>query len=130
MFTLGYFFAVPGPPQDLAIVGFRSRYVALSWTPPPEEDKNGELRQYIIHVVPEQPWLEASKYMTAASVLFYTVHGLHPYSNYSISVAAYTIASGPNSTAVQLQTQQEGEIHISLLDVVEPIKEAGTSSHH
>ncbi|CAI8037191.1 Phosphatidylinositol phosphatase PTPRQ [Geodia barretti] len=98
---------VPGPPQDLAIVGFRSRYVTLSWTPPPEEDKNGELRQYIIHVVPEQPWLEASKYMTAASVLFYTVHGLHPYSNYSISVAAYTIASGPNSTAVQLQTQQE-----------------------
>lgn len=83
--------------------------MTLTWTKPSAEHQNGVIRTYHIHVIPTEPWLQPSRYITPSAETSYTVQDLHPYSNYIINVAAVTTGPGPNSTNIHAQTEEDGK---------------------
>ena len=77
----------------------------LSWEQPVPEDRNGIIRQYIVHV--DLPVEEVTSYTTGSTS--YIVSGLRPFTNYSFSVAAITTGEGPTTEQVSAQTFSDGK---------------------
>ena len=95
--------APSGPPQNVIGVPTSSRSISLSWQPP--SIPNGVIREYRISIT-EQDSSQSWKLTT--TFLARQITGLHPYYIYSVRVAAVTVAEGPNSTAIQIRTYQDG----------------------
>ena len=79
--------------------------ISLSWVPPPTELLNGVLRYYQIDIV-EDPTLRVFSVNSSSNQ--YELSSLHPYYNYTISVAAATVGNGPFSDSITVETQQDG----------------------
>lgn len=69
------------------------------------------IRRYLIRVT-EVETGDTFNYST--SMTSYMFYSLHPYYNYEIEVAAVTIASGPFSTPLIVQTLPDGMLSNSL----------------
>ena len=93
-----------GPPTNLTVSPLSSTSVWLSWGLPNPEDRNGIIRQYIIHV--ELPFGEVPSILTASSS--FTVSALRPFTTYLFSVAAITIGVGPATERISVQTFTDG----------------------
>jgi receptor-type tyrosine-protein phosphatase Q len=95
-------------PFNLVIEEISSHNISLTWSGPDIQQRNGIIRTYIFYVVPrESSWLNESIHTTQSPEEQYTIIGLHPYTTYDIYVAAVTIAQGPNSTQLFVQTEEE-----------------------
>ena len=79
--------------------------IYITWSPPLAEFQNGLIRRYLICVT-EAETGNAFNYST--SLTSYVLHSLHPHYNYMIEVAAETIAPGPFSIPIIVQTQTDG----------------------
>ena len=90
----------------------QSQLIELAWSPPPTNTHNGEIVHYII-IYKE---LQTGQNTTVTSFNTAVILGnLHPFYNYSITVAAFTIATGPLSAPLHIQTSEDGEHNISSL---------------
>ncbi|UYV73764.1 PTPRK [Cordylochernes scorpioides] len=91
---------VPGPPLELKMNNRTSTALQMSWNEPLE--KNGILVNYKVEVVAVESFLESHMgWNSSETVLLdsYTVTGLHPASQYNISVRASTsVGYGPATT--------------------------------
>lgn len=77
----------------------------MSWEPPPQENQNGIIRQYII----ELHTAELEDNITITSIeTNATITNLHPYTLYEFTVAAETILVGPSSPVQLARTHQAG----------------------
>ena len=85
----------------------------LSWGPPPPQERNGIIRQYLITVEPSGG--EPSSFTTTATSS-YTVSALRPFTVYSFSVAAVTIGPGPLTQQIQIETSTDGKYY-TLIDL-------------
>ena len=105
----GMYTAPSVAPDGLTAQYVGSRNVTLTWNKLAAEHQNGDISYYTIYLLPTESfsWLRPSKHIALFPDHSYTVLNLHPHSNYNISVAAFTIAAGPNSTAMSIQTRQE-----------------------
>lgn len=95
------------PPQSLRGSVESSTLILLSWDPPPPYDRNGEIVYYLIHMRE----LDTGRFWTLPVFNSKTtayVGSLHPYYRYECRIAAQTIALGPYSDSVVLQTNEEG----------------------
>ena len=100
-----------GPPTNFTLSLLSSTSIQLSWDPPLSEERNGIVRQYIVHV--ELPVGEILSYTTSSNS--YAVSGLRPYTTYFFSVAALTVGAGPPTERIVAQTITDGmSIHDSL----------------
>ena len=79
--------------------------VLLSWNPPPPEDQNGIIRHYEVVLFALATGEIHIRSSAAHSV---TVSSLQPFTNYSCTVAAETVATGPYAEEVTIQTLQTG----------------------
>lgn len=88
-------------PVNLAGNIVDSTTIFISWNAPPLSFQNGIIRMYSV------------RYTAMESGITYTVTtqnksidltGLHPFYNYFISVAAYTVQTGPYSSSIMLKT--------------------------
>lgn len=78
------------------------------------QDRNGIVNGYIIYYY--DPWDALDKNITVSNgsaqnetEFVYVVKGLHPFTNYSFSVAAYTaVGVGPTNLPVHAVTNQSG----------------------
>ena len=70
------------------------------------EDRNGIIREYVINITEVNTGSIVQKVSTTNSLL---LENLHPYYTYSVMVAAYTIESGPYSTAFLFTTAEDGK---------------------
>ena len=87
-----------------------SNFVLLSWVAPNPEEHNGLIRHYLVDVHPvNSSSISMSSQRTASNSTSYTVTGLHPLTFYEISVAAVTVAAGPNSEPIEVQTTRSGK---------------------
>ena len=96
------------PPLDVRALNVQSGFIELAWSPPPTDTHNGEIVYYII----SYDELQTGQNTTVTSfntVNIVTLGNLHPFYNYTITVAAYTIAIGPSSTPLHIQTLEDGE---------------------
>ncbi len=100
--------------MNFAVYPAGSRAVHLSWNPPLPENHNGILRHYVVTVTSEKTTESITTSSEATSI---RVTGLRPFTTYLCTVAAVTVAAGPATDAMQVQTEEDGrcfyaEVHV------------------
>ena len=88
-------------PQAVRLTAVTSTSVDLSWSPPPTEHHNGVIRQYAVRIVVQDT---GNIYSHSTAQLSITVGDLHPYYTYNFSISAVTVAPGPYSEPLVVQT--------------------------
>ena len=103
--------APSGSPYNLMVDEVGSSNISLLWTEPDQHEQNGIIRHYLIYLIPtdSSSLLVTSTHITSSSSTSYSLSGLHPYTSYNITVAAVTVAPGPNSTEVLVQTEEDSK---------------------
>ena len=85
-----------------------STSINISWSPPPFSDQNGDIVAYNI-IYQRTDSSGGGVVMTSTGDQFITIPGLRPFTNYSVSVAAFTVAMGPFSEQTIVQTDSASE---------------------
>ena len=97
---------VSGPPLNLMANVVDSKTVTLSWDPPLEENRNGIIRSYTVHVT-DKLMNENTTYSSDTTNI--TLTSLRPYSVYLFAVAADTTSfPGPYSSPFLFQMPEAG----------------------
>ena len=100
-------FVTPAPSQSpvaVTVTVTSSTTAYISWSPPPLEAWNGIIRQYEIYLE------DGSSNITFSSTSeSYDLTGLHPATQYIVSVAAYTVEIGPKSDSTDFVTTDDGK---------------------
>lgn len=78
----------------------------LSWDSIPDSDQNGIIRHYQVNITETDTGADLS---TIAYSTGLTINDLHPYYTYRVLVAAYTIDTGPYSSHVTFQMDEDGK---------------------
>ena len=78
----------------------------LSWRSPLTEDHNGIIRQYLINITEENTDTLLQLTSTELSTV---VNFLHPFYNYTCTIAAVTIEASAYSTPITVTTLEEGK---------------------
>ena len=87
-----------------------STSIWLSWTPPPPATRNGIITEYRINVTE----LDTGRVMLLTTfATSFVVQALHPYYNYECTVSAHTVATGPYSFPVTIQTPEDSKFYHS-----------------
>ena len=107
-----YFYTAPtAAPLSLTVSIVNPTTVAVSWNPPPLEFRNGIIRNYTIRYFESQ----TNTFYTVVSQNTSTViSSLHAFYDYSFSVAAFTVLTGPFSNSISIQTPQARKLSHAL----------------
>jgi hypothetical protein len=100
--------APSGPPTNFNATVIDSRSILLSWEPPVADQRNGILRHYFISLVSDAG-TETRNITSSQQSL--TITGLRPYTEYSCTVRAGTIRTGPPTAALLRTTFEDGMLH-------------------
>jgi len=114
--NLKYSAAPTAPPEDLLAVSLDSRTLLISWQPPAEEDRNGIIRRYVTNVTELDTGTNFEMESTNTEI---TLQNLHPFYQYSCSVAAETVALGPSTPVLTIEMPEDG----NLLDKLSPFED-------
>ena len=95
------------PLRNLSGVSPSSRRIYLTWHPPPAALTNGIIREYYANVT-DTVTGEVQLLSSQSEVLEIT--NLHPYYTYKVAVAAYTVALGPFTDQITVQTLEDGAL--------------------
>ena len=96
-------------PQTFQAMIVNSSAVHVTWKPPPPEHQNGIITAYVVSVSLEGNDTAPQHY--TSSSLSLTLVGLHPFSTYTVAVAAETdIGRGPFSTSFKIYTPEDGKV--------------------
>ena len=84
-----------------------STAIELSWSPPSRDHQNGVIESYTVLVVEQQT---NSTVATLQNIQHTNIiiTSLHPHYDYTLSVAAHTVALGPYGS-VAVRTNQDGK---------------------
>ena len=93
------------PPQSLKGIAVSSTVIMLTWSSPPLIDVNGIIRYYVVKIMEKETSL---MWITEATDSHINITSLQPYHNYEFEVAAHTIATGPYTDPVTVQTMEAG----------------------
>jgi len=100
------FFPVPtAAPENLMVVNISANELNVSWERPNEININGILRYYIIdyYIVNQEENMASAN--VSGETLYTVLSGLNNFTTYSVSVAAFTVGTGPSS--IELETTSE-----------------------
>ena len=94
-----------------------SRQVELVWALPPMDEQNGIIRRYIVNITSADGGEELTTFSQTTIAL---VQNLDPFTTYTCSVSAETVAPGPFSPTIVFQTAEDGEVlhHSDYVDSV------------
>ena len=90
-----------------------STSIRLTWSAPLAEEQNGVITSYRITVTEVESGERVLEMTAAASDTLLIVDSLNPHSTYRCSIAALTIATGPEASA-QVTTLQEGNLYCKM----------------
>ena len=99
--------APSGPPQSFRVVAISSTSIRLTWSAPLVQEQNGVITSYGITVTEVESGERVLEMTAAASDALLIVDSLNPHFTYRCSIAAVTIATGPEASA-EVTTFQEG----------------------
>lgn len=109
------FFTVPGTVQSLMATALSPQSVIISWQPPLEEERNGQIIDYHINVTHYKG--NGRTHMTVTASTSVLVNSLHPNYIYQCSVASRTsVGLGPLNQ-VLLKLPPDGKKQASLINV-------------
>ena len=118
---MGMFFVASAPvavPGNLTVVNISANELNVSWERPNEIDINGVLRYYILeyYIVNQTETLATAN--VSGDTLSTVLGGLNNFTSYSVSVAAFTVGTGPFSTEVETTSENGGFVcvytHLSM----------------
>ena len=92
-------------PANISGYAVDSTSISISWTPPPFEDQNGIIRNYVINITELETGITFSRVSLTTSISLYN---LHPFYRYSVTVTAVTVGPGPATTVFIVQTREDG----------------------
>ncbi|CAG9795734.1 unnamed protein product [Diatraea saccharalis] len=97
------------PPGSLQCTAVSSQSVRVSWEPPPMRGRNGVLQGYRVTYAPVTDWYGNEEAVTKQiSGLHTTLSGLRRYTNYSVTVCAFTAAGdGVRAAPVYCHTEED-----------------------
>ena len=107
---LYYSVAPTGAPSNFVVNITTQNSVSLSWNPPPIDQQNGLIRYYVITCSTAG---SSTVINWTSNTTELTIQNLQPYSQYSCTVAAFTIAIGPASIQLNFTLPEAGESGIS-----------------
>jgi receptor-type tyrosine-protein phosphatase Q len=93
--------APSSPPVSVLVSGVTTVGFTLSWSPPPEVDRNGIIRHFTVNLTEQNTGVQYTLTTTANTT---DVNTLHPFYTYLCSVAAVTVSAGPYSAALSVTT--------------------------
>ena len=96
-------------PQEVVAVTVESRLIELSWSPPPAHTHNGEIVHYRIIYTEIQTGTNNTVVSFDTDVV---LGNLHPFYDYLVTIAAYTIDFGPSSSPIIIQTLEDSEFQL------------------
>ena len=99
------FLAPNSPPVITGYYAFDSRTVAFQWDPPPPQEHNGIIREYIVTTSVLGSNETQTQIFTGTTAI---IGSLIPSFTYQFTVAAYTLATGPYSTSVNITLPEDG----------------------
>lgn len=98
--------APDSPPENVSVAAISSTSVSISWTPPPQQSRNGHITEYRINISE----IDTGRVQLHTSFTTpFVVQRLHPYYTYEIAVSAHTVSTGPYSGAEIIQTPEDGK---------------------
>lgn len=101
-------YAAPtSPPQNVTVKVQSSTAIFISWAAPLMEEQNGIIQLYQI-VLYELNTLHTFSYERTAQHNELLITSLHPFYNYSCTVAAQTVKLGPYSPIITVTTEEDG----------------------
>ncbi|XP_030383245.1 Down syndrome cell adhesion molecule-like protein Dscam2 [Scaptodrosophila lebanonensis] len=113
------------PPQRVSCIALTAHNIQISWHSPPKEASNGIIQGYKLLYEPgyiDNDYGATETKITSA--LSTVLHGLHPFTNYSVQVLAFTHAGeGVVSPVVSCMTEE------AVPDAPERIKSVVSSNH-
>ena len=80
--------------------------INITWLSPLAEDINGLIRHFTINITGHYK----NRSILTSEHLYHSVQGLIPFINYSISVAAITVDTGPFSDLVTVEMPEAGKL--------------------
>ena len=100
------FYSAPNsPPVIITYYAISSSTVAFQWDPPPSQDHNGIIREYIVKISIVGSNETQTQIFTGTTAI---IGSLIPSFTYQFTVAAYTIATGPYSTSINITLPEDG----------------------
>ena len=110
--------APTAPPQDVRGQAVNSRKVSVSWSPPPEQHRNGRLVGYRVRYAEADSAVEvtdAQLLVIEASRTSCEISDLKKWTQYKVWVSAYTQAGdGPYSDVIIVVTDEDGRSRCTL----------------
>ena len=105
---LCYISAPAAAPGNLTVVNISANELNVSWERPNEIDINGILRYYILEYYIVNQTENITSTNVSGDILSTVLRGLNNFTSYSVSVAAFTIGTGPFSTEVETTSENGG----------------------
>lgn len=99
--------APDAPPVTVTQSNVMSRSAAISWAAPRSDRQNGVIRHYIIEAY-ENVTGNTLIYQTPSDQTSFVVTNLHPFYLYTMRIQAVTIAPGPLSVPITVNTMEDG----------------------
>lgn len=93
-----------GPPRSVTVRVISSTAIDISWTPPLPSEQNGIIRGYTVSVTSVDQALQFNIQNTSL-----VVAGLHPFTDYTVSVVAVTVGPGVVAQGQSIRTYEDGE---------------------
>ena len=97
-------------PDNLRVDVLGPNYAELTWDEPSPDSHNGIIRFYTLSIVEEETFTSFT--LTSSNTQILMTY-LHPFYNYSVTVAAVTASPGPFSQQLTFRTLQAGMYHYS-----------------
>ena len=97
-------------PKNLTANSITSSSAEISWLELLPENRNGVIRHYVINITELNT---GSVHIFTSLYEGITLHSLHPYYEYAVAVAAYTVTEGPFSLNLILRTDEDSKCNIS-----------------
>ena len=98
--------APSGPPTNFQVRADTSRSLVLSWDPPLPHHQNGIVRMYTVTVALNN--VQLTNISTTANTIRVTAL-IRPFRTYMCSVVAETVAVGPATENIAVQTPEDSE---------------------
>ena len=95
------------PPQNVLLSSNSSTSISITWSPPPENHRNGIITGYQINITEVITGRIITLIHTSTTTSI-TAPGLHPYYVYECIITAVTIGAGPYSQSINVTTLEDG----------------------
>lgn len=87
-----------------------STSIYVTWSPPSKDGQNGKIRGYKVSYVSEEDYHEQQPTTTTTTNQYYTIDNARKYTNYTITVLAFTvIGDGLKTKNFHCITHEDGE---------------------